>query len=97
MFKIQRSTDGKLVVFALSGRIKVERVAELQQLLESEVDHHGITLDLKEVKLVDRDAIGFLVNCEAKGMKLTNCPPYIREWIEQEATQKTVLKARRGL
>ena len=97
MFKIQRSTNGKLVVFAVSGRIKATRLAELQQLLKAEADDHSLILDLKEVKLVDRDAIGFLVDCEAKGMKLANCPPYIREWIEQEAAQKTVLKASKGL
>jgi len=97
MFKIQRSINGRLVVFALSGRIKAERLGELQQLLESEADAHRLVLDLKEVKLVDRDVVSFLASCEAKGIKLANCPPYIREWIEQEATQKTVLKASKGL
>jgi anti-anti-sigma regulatory factor len=84
MFKIQRLADEKSVVFALSGRIKVERLAELQNLLESEANHHRITLDLKEVKLVDRDVVGFLAGCEAKGILLANCPAYIREWIERE-------------
>jgi hypothetical protein len=87
MFKIQRSADGKLVVFALSGRIKAARLGELQQLLASEADDHRLVLDLKEVKLVDRDAIGFLVDCEAKGIMLANCPAYISEWIEREAAQ----------
>ena len=97
MFKIQRSINGRLVVFALSGRIKAARLGELQQLLESEADDHRLVLDLKEVKLVDRDVVSFLASCEAKGMKLANCPPYIREWIEQEATQKTVLKVSKAL
>ena len=86
MFKIQRSMNGKLVVFALSGRIKAERLAELQKLLASEADDHGITLDLKEVRLVDRDVVRFLGSCEAKRIKLANCPAYIREWIEREST-----------
>jgi anti-anti-sigma regulatory factor len=87
MFKIQRSADGEFVVFTLSGRIKAARLAELQQLLECEADHHSLVLDLKEVKLVDRDAVSFLASCEAKGIKLANCPAYIREWIEKEAAQ----------
>jgi anti-anti-sigma regulatory factor len=84
MFRIQRSANGKLIVFTLSGRIKAARLAELQRLLESESGDHNLVLDLNEVKLVDRDAITFLAACEAKGVKLTNCPAFIREWIEKE-------------
>jgi len=57
MFKIQRSAEGKLVVFTLSGRIKAAALAELQKLLERETGDHGAALDLKEVTLVDRDAL----------------------------------------
>lgn len=89
MFKIQRSANGKLVVFTLSGRINAAGVAELQKLLESEAGDQSLLLDLKEVKLVDRDAISFLAGCEAKGVKLVNCPAYIREWIAREKDQKT--------
>ena len=87
MFKIQKSVNGKLVVFTLSGRIGPSGLAELQKLLESEAHDQSLLLDLTEVKLVDRDVIGFLASCEAKGLKLANCPAYIREWIEKEAAQ----------
>jgi len=76
---------GKFVVLALSGRINMPGLAELQKLLEFEADGQSIVLNLREVKLVDRDVIGFLGSCEAKGIELANCPAYIREWIEQEA------------
>jgi anti-anti-sigma regulatory factor len=89
--------DGKFVVFTLSGRIEATGLAKLQRLLECEAGDQGLVLDLKEVKLVDRDVVSFLADCEAKGIKLANCPAYIREWIEQEAAQKTILKASRGL
>jgi len=59
---------------------------DVQRLLESESGDHSLVLDLNEAKLVDRDAITFLGACEAKGVKLTNCPAFIREWIEKEAT-----------
>jgi hypothetical protein len=36
---------------------------------------------------VDRDIVRFLRACEADGIELRNCPPYIRAWIEQEAKQ----------
>ena len=87
MFKIQRSPDEEFVVFTLSGRIKAEGSAELQRLLECEAGDRSLVLDLKEVKLVDRDVVRFLASCEAKGLKLANCPAYIREWIEKEAAQ----------
>ncbi len=85
MFRIQRSADGKFVVLSLSGRIKAAGLTELQRLLECEAGNRTLILDLKEVKLVDRDAVSFLASCEAKGIKLANCPAYIREWIEREA------------
>jgi hypothetical protein len=39
---------------------------------------------LKDLMLVDRDAVSFLERCEADSIKLTNCPGYIREWIRRE-------------
>jgi len=83
MFKIERS-DGESVVLSVSGRITAADLAELQKLLECEAGDHSLVLDLREVKLVDRDVVRFLLSCEAKGVKLANCPAYIREWIERE-------------
>ena len=88
MFKIQKSTDGEVVVFTLSGRLKAAHLVELQKLLESEADDQKIVLDLQEVKLVDRDVVSFLAGCEAEGVKLVNCPAYICEWIGREAGSK---------
>ncbi len=87
--KIQISTKGEAVVFTLIGRINAEEVAELQRLFKAEGqnDHH-IVLDLKDVKLVDLDAVRFLTRCEGNGAKLENCPAYIREWIEKEKPQR---------
>jgi ABC-type transporter Mla MlaB component len=84
MFKIRRSEDEGSVTFALSGRIEEEHLPELQKLLEVETQAKltAITLDLVDVRLVDREAIRFLAACEAKGIMLKNCPSYVREWIE---------------
>src|SRR5580658_3712530 len=83
MLKIQRKMNGG-VIFTLSGRIEAEDIDELRRLLELEGDGSQIALDLKDVTLVDRDAIKYLADCEADGTKLTNCPPYVREWIGRE-------------
>lgn len=82
--KIQRSMHEDAVVFALSGRIEWERVAELVSLLDSEAAEQNIVLDLREVDLVDRDAVMFLGQCVADGIRLDHCPAYIREWIVRE-------------
>jgi ABC-type transporter Mla MlaB component len=87
MFKIERSVKKTGIVFFLSGRIKADRLAEVQKLLNSEADDQNIALDLKEVKIVDRDGVRFLGKCEAEGITIANCPAYIREWIEREAAQ----------
>ena len=70
------------MVFALCGRIKAEEVAELKALFDA--DYRTIVLDLRDVRLADRDSVKFLRDCEADGMTLENCPAYVREWMERE-------------
>lgn len=82
MLQILRSEDMGLVTFTLSGRIDEEQVAELQKLLEAEAGGNSkAVLDLADVRLVYREAVKFLADCEAGGVELRNCPPYVREWI----------------
>ncbi len=71
-----------ITVFALSGRMNAEEVAELKALFDA--DYRNIILDLRDVRLADRDAVRFLRGCEADGMKLENCPAYVREWMDRE-------------
>ena len=79
MLKIQRSTIGE-VEFKLSGRMEAEHVPELSNLLASEKDAL-LVLDLTDLRLVDAEVVAFLLGSESKGVKLKNCPAYIREWI----------------
>jgi len=41
-------------------------------------------LDLKDVTVIDREAMRFFAYCEVDGVKLENCASYIREWMERE-------------
>ena len=82
MLKIDRSANGE-IVFTLSGRIEVEDIKQLEQLFASEEPGKQLVLNLKDVTLVNQDAITFLGRSEADGIKLENCPAYIRQWIEQ--------------
>jgi len=89
--RIQRSAERKLVVFTLTGRIQAEQVPELKVLLKS--SDGDIVLDLRDVRLVDRDAVRFLAQQEAGGATLRNCSAYIREWISQEINRLQGRKA----
>ena len=53
-------------------------------------------LDLKDVTLVDPDAVKFLARWEADGIKFENCPAYVREWIERERSRSTGRKSERS-
>ena len=82
MLRIQRSANGR-VVFKLSGRIETEDVKELRELLALEMVGYQLVLDLRDVTLVNQDAVKFLTRCDVDGITLENCPLYIRKWIEQ--------------
>jgi anti-anti-sigma regulatory factor len=78
---IQITSLEKISIFALSGRIRGEDVTALEQLIEPVAENRNIVLDLKEVRLVDRDVVKFLAQSESHGAKLENCPLYVRDWI----------------
>ena len=80
--RIERSARQRFAVFTLSGRMDTEQVAELNELFDR--DYRNIILDLWDVRLADRDAVRFLRGCEADGVKLENCPAYVREWMDRE-------------
>jgi len=83
-FRIETATRGRFTVFILSGRIETQAIVELRRLLKLQTDSRDVVLDLKDVSLVSRDVMGFLAGCEADGMKLENCTPYLREWMDRE-------------
>lgn len=69
-------------MFTLSGRMEAEHVAELKELFDG--DYRNIILDMRDLRLADREAVRFLRRCEADGMKFENCPAYVREWMNRE-------------
>ena len=83
MLRIQRSENGQ-VVFTLSGQMDEKPIAELETLINSEASGRRIVLDLKDLTLVNEDAIIFLERCESNSITLKNCPAYVREWINRQ-------------
>jgi hypothetical protein len=80
--KIETATDGQMVVLRLVGRIESTYLGELQ----AEVRRHRLplALDLDQVTLVDDGVVRFLIACEAQGIELVHCAPYIREWMRSQ-------------
>jgi len=83
MLRIERSANGP-VVFTLSGRMQTEDIEQFEQLLIVETPGEPVMFNLRDVTLVNQDAVTFLAHCEANGIKLESCPLHIRNWIDQE-------------
>jgi hypothetical protein len=80
--KIETYSDGASTKIRLIGRMQAEHLAELvKQIRES---GSKVVIDLEEVDLVDVEVVRFLGVCEAQGITLLNCSPYIRDWIGKE-------------
>lgn len=93
MLKISRSqASDDTVEFALSGRLQFTHVGELRELITKE--EQKVVLNLRELNLLDREAVEFLVACEREGVSLLNCSPYIREWVTREAIRQNSLAPR---
>jgi len=83
MWKLDILRGDESVNCTLSGRITGEQLPELRQALLRAVAG-VLSLNLKGLKLVDRRAVRFLAECETAGVRLENCPAYVREWMERE-------------
>jgi len=75
-------TGDNFVVVCLSGKIAGEHVDTLRALLEEE--RKTVAIDLKDVLLVDGEAVRLLALSETNGTELRNCPAYVREWVARE-------------
>jgi len=80
--RIERILDGKHTTLRLTGRMCSEHLAELKLLIRD--SSPAVVLDLDELTLVDIDAVNFLRECQAQGIELRHCSPYICEWMRRE-------------
>jgi ABC-type transporter Mla MlaB component len=80
--KINRIREEHGARICLSGELRCSHLIDLR----AEIEKAGqpSTLDLDEVDVVDIDGIRFLNECQARGIQVLNCSPYIREWMLQE-------------
>jgi anti-anti-sigma regulatory factor len=80
--KIEKHSYPGKTTIRLIGRFQSEHVEELKKQFQT--NGAQFALDLQEVTLVDLGVVQFLGICEADGVELVHCPPYIREWINRE-------------
>lgn len=80
--RIDTTVENEVVTLRLSGRISSGRLDDVR----NEMRPRGgrFVLDLEQVTLVDIEVVRFLKVAERQGVKLRNCPPFVREWIARE-------------
>jgi ABC-type transporter Mla MlaB component len=80
--KIERIAGKRRTLIRLSGELRSEHLDQLK----AEIERGGprVELDLQELVLVDVEGVRFLNACEAEGISVVRCPPYIREWMLRE-------------
>jgi hypothetical protein len=84
--RIDRLVSGDdIVVLCISGRITEQDLDIFHNVIEQEAS--TVAIDLKNVVLIDREAVKFLVQTELNGTVIRNCPPYIREWVTRERAE----------
>jgi hypothetical protein len=64
--------------------MQTEDIEQFRQLVAVEPPGQPLVFNLRDVTLVNQDAVTFLAHCEANGIRIENCPPYIRSWIDRE-------------
>jgi len=92
--RIETASDGQTATLRLIGRLESEYLDELQTQIRRY--RPRLVLDLDEVTLVDGAVVRFLIACEAEGIELLHCSPYIREWMarEQARVNRASLRSR---
>ena len=89
MLKIETLSVGDQAILKVIGRLQSKNLPELA----AQIAIHGrnAILDMDEVTLVDVEVVRFLNQIESSGTRLTNCPPYVREWMtcERERSKGT--------
>jgi hypothetical protein len=84
MLRILRRRAHGEVVLAISGSLQADNLDELSALLGAEGARRSVVLDLKDLVIVDEDAIRFLCAWERDGIVLRNCPRYVKAWMTRE-------------
>jgi anti-anti-sigma regulatory factor len=80
------SAQSDSIVLAIAGKVSEDTLPEIALLINhGRRDHEKVILDLSEVTLMDPAAAQFLAEQFRGGVRMVNCPVYIKRWIAREA------------
>ena len=84
--RIERMCDRGGTRICLAGELRSAHLDEAR----AEIGRVAgpVTLDLEEVDIIDIDGIRLLNACQAQGVNVVNCSPYIREWMGLERSRR---------
>jgi hypothetical protein len=84
------SNQSESITLAITGNVSAEAVPQIALLIDrGKVDHEKVILDMSEVTLLDPAAAQFFAEQFQGGVRLVNCPVYIRRWIAREANEES--------
>ena len=79
------TTEHDGVILRVSGRCAGGALTILRDAL---AERDGVrTIDLKDLRQIDRDAVKLLAISKASGIELKNCPAFVQEWIARERAE----------
>jgi hypothetical protein len=84
MLKIERTLENGRARFHLAGELRCVHIEELRTEIEKILPR--VVVDLAEISVVDIEGVRWLNACQAVGIGVENCTPYIREWMLQESS-----------
>jgi hypothetical protein len=70
-----------LVILHISGHLQEVHVRMIEEFIVQEINR--VALDLENVTLVDREMVRFFAACDARSIRIRNCPDFIREWMSK--------------
>jgi anti-anti-sigma regulatory factor len=84
------STQSDSLILAIAGNVSQEALPEIALLIDhGRRDHERVILDLSEVTLIDPAAAQFFAEQFRGGVRLVNCPVYIRRWIARDVNDES--------
>jgi anti-anti-sigma regulatory factor len=87
MLKIsQVESTGCAVTLRLEGRVVGPWVAELRQSCEQALAQgRSLTLRLRDVDFLDASGVALISSLQARGVHLTDCPPFVEAQLRASA------------
>jgi len=86
VLRIEKDSDGHRTTIRLIGRMRREHLEEVKAQIKDSGPR--VSLDLRELSLVDVDVVCFLGICQSEGVELLDSSPYISDWIARERNRE---------